>query len=138
MDKFIGSLNLRAYKPDEWVLLSPLRWGPYLITKGFITDLASIPRLARPLLDPNGESRVPAVFHDFLYSTQPVTRAEADQFFLDAMKACGIGFATRYAMYWGVRSGGWIAWNGHKNDSRADNFVDDYYWADEVAHSCGQ
>jgi hypothetical protein len=130
---FKGKLDLRAYVPEEWVMLALLMFYSaagvvYAIPRGFITDLASIPRLLRWMFSVNGISREPAVLHDFLYSTQPCTRAEADALFLEALKAVGASAVECRALYWGVRMGGWVAWGGHKKDTHLDNFVPDSYW----------
>lgn len=109
MRTFEGYLDLRAGKPGEWVLLSPLSFGEYTVPAGFTTDLASIPRTVRPLVDRNGSSRAASVLHDWLYATRPVSRKEADALFLEALEASGVGW-VRYAMYCGVRAGGWVFW----------------------------
>ena len=111
---FLTPLELRAdRKPGHWILLRDLIWhgAQYVVVpKGFVTDLASIPRGLRWLLQQNGNSRRAAVLHDFLYATQPFTRAEADGIFRAALKAervVGIG----RGLYWaGVRVGGWLPW----------------------------
>jgi hypothetical protein len=121
---------LRAYKPDEWVLLLALIYMAkngtrYVAPRGFITDLASIPRLLRALFDINGLSRAPAVLHDFLYCMHYTTRAEADALLLEALEAVGVGWATRWSMYLGVRSGGWMYWNKRGDGISHDDFVQD-------------
>ena len=112
MNEFITPLDLRAHVPGEWLLLSPLKYqsGATVITApaGFVTDLASIPALFRPLLNSNGSSRRSAVLHDWLYCIKEGARADADSLFLEALKADGVGFAERWAMYLGVRAGGWM------------------------------
>jgi hypothetical protein len=125
---FLTSLDLRAYKPGEWVVLAGLLYlakngARFMVPRGFITDLASIPRLLRWLIDRDGESRQAAVFHDFLYCIHYQTRAEADALFLEALEACGVNRVTRYAMYLGVRSGGWVYWNKRRDGVGQDDFV---------------
>jgi hypothetical protein len=127
---FLTPLDLRAYKPDEWVLLLALIYMAkdgkrYIVPRGFITDLASIPRLLRALFDINGQSRAPAVLHDFLYCMHYTTRAEADALFLEALEAAGVGWATRWSMYLGVRSGGWIYWSKRDDGITQEDFLDD-------------
>lgn len=116
---FLTPLRLEAVidKPETWTLLSDLVWHGatrIVVPAGFVTDLASIPRMLRWLLQQNGNSRRAAVLHDFLYATQPVTRAEADSIFRAALKAervIGIG----RGLYWaGVRVGGWLPWSRKK------------------------
>ena len=126
MNEFITPLDLRAHVPGEWLLLSPLKYqsGATVITApaGFVTDLASIPALFRPLLNSNGRSRRSAVLHDWLYCTKEGARADADSLFLEALKADGVGFAERWAMYLGVRAGGWMYW-GKRDGLSADDFA---------------
>lgn len=127
---FLTPLDLRAYKPDQWVLLLALIYMTkggtrYVVPRGFITDLASIPRLLRALFDINGASRMAAVLHDFLYCIQYTTRAEADALFLEALEACGVGWATRWSMYLGVRSGGWVYWRARGDGLNQEDFLDE-------------
>lgn len=126
--RFLSQLDLRAYEPGEWVVLDEQVYVTaagirYVVPKGFITDLASIPRLLRSVYDINGKSRQAAVLHDFCYCQQAVTRAEADSLFLEALESLGIGWATRWSMYLGVRSGGWIYWNKRAKGLATDDFV---------------
>lgn len=127
---FLTPLDLRAYRPDEWVLLLALIYMTkggtrYIVPRGFITDLASIPRLLRALFDINGASRKAAVLHDFLYCIQYTTRAEADALFLEALEASGVGWATRWSMYLGVRSGGWMYWHARGDGLNQEDFLDE-------------
>jgi hypothetical protein len=83
---------------------------------GFVTDLASIPRLFRnlPAFDPNGASRRPAVIHDWLYSSKQGFRLGkqfADSFLRDALLAEQASKVTAQAFYWAVRIGGAIHWD---------------------------
>lgn len=112
---FLTTLDVRAYRPDEWVVLAPLEWkskdAHVVVPRGFITDLASVPRALRAVLDVNGPSRAPAVLHDFCYCAQETkTRKEADELFLTALEACGVGLIERRMFYAGVRAGGWVYW----------------------------
>ena len=109
---FQTHLDARALigRPGYWLVIAPLVWddGQYRITvpAQFETDLASIPRPFRNIFNANGRSRRAAVLHDWLYSGQCVTRAEADRLFLDAMAADGVGWVTRWSMYGAVRAAG--------------------------------
>jgi hypothetical protein len=120
--QYISLLNLQEFTPggvpvpDEWVVFDPLiglrgNGDKIIVPRGYVTDLASIPRLLRGAFNVNGLLRAPAVTHDWLYSSQRYSRAESDAIFLDAMEARGIGRATRYSAYAAVRSFGWIRWN---------------------------
>lgn len=96
---------------------------PLLIPAGFLTDGASVPRGLWNIFPPFGRYNRASLLHDYLYKTgrinnAPVTRKQADDLFLDAMKALGVSWATRWAMWAGVRAGAWPAWNGYR---RLDN-----------------
>lgn len=82
------------------------------VPKGFRTDLASIPFFVRglPGFSVNGAHRLAAIVHDYLYTVQDGSRADADALFLEAMAACDVNVALRSALYAGVRAGGWWAW----------------------------
>lgn len=135
---FLTSLQIEASDlPDEWVLLHPLiyvtRDTKYHIAvdKGFITDLASIPKALRAVFDVNGHSRKAAVVHDYLYSSHGLdgifTRAECDQIFLGAMTELGVPLIERRAMWAGVRAGGWLYWR-----KRVDGLRQDYDFAESA------
>ena len=116
---FTTPLRLEATTPGRWMLTSDLIWHSdterYVVPAGFETDLASVPRLLRCVLNRNGASRRPAVLHDALYRTQVVSRARADEIFRQALEAEGV-IAPGIALYWlGVRVGGWVAWRNHKS-----------------------
>ena len=124
-DGFSGHLDLRVYKPGEWLVISSLHYTAldgvvYNIPAGFITDLASIPAIFRPLFDSTGASRKAAVLHDWLYCSKQGTRKQADDLFLEAMARCGVGFMRRWAMYAGVRAGGWVYWGSRSGMTEAD------------------
>ena len=86
---------------------------PFRVNIGFQTDLASIPQFLRSVLPQIGRHIQAAIFHDLIYRTKGhwgLLRAQADQMFLDGMKTSGVRYTRRYALYWGVRSGGWTSW----------------------------
>lgn len=82
---------------------------------GFVTDLASIPRLFRnlPWLDPNGLSRRPAVIHDWLYGSKEgrgYGKQFADSFLRSALIAEGAPQSAAGTFYYAVHwfgSGSW-------------------------------
>jgi len=131
-----SELHLRTGVSGEFILDEPLtyRWvdGETIrelkVPAEFPTDLASIPRVFRLFFPVNGKHRKAAVVHDYLYSwlgnlpegTTSVDivsgesvnlRKFSDGLFLQMMKDLGVSRFKRYPMYWGVRSGGWVAWN---------------------------
>jgi hypothetical protein len=126
-DGFSGPLDLRAHKPGEWVVISPIHYKSrdrivYGIPKGFITDLASIPVILRPLFNQNDASRKAAVLHDSRYCVKRGLRKDADDLFLEALERSGVGFLRRWALYAGVRAGGWVYWNS-RDGMTAEDFA---------------
>lgn len=83
----------------------------FIIDAGFVTDFASVPRIPIAFTLFAGKAKKSAVWHDYLYTTKPFSRAECDKAFLCAMKAEGLGWFTRMAMYQGVKLGGGAYYN---------------------------
>lgn len=115
-----------GYLDGEWVLDRRLRYvspdGEMItVPAGFVTDLASIPRVFHALIPINGRHRAAAILHDWLYETQSRSRAESDRLFLDAMADSRVRWSQRWAMYLAVRAAGWMVWSG-----RAYNIAEDY------------
>lgn len=117
---FTTALDLRDYVPNEWVVLAPLRWREdgrdLVVPRGFITDLASVPRPLRGLLDVNGRSRKAAVLHDYGYCLQWASREEIDALFRRALIAEGMHPAVARTYWLGVWAGGWIYWARRARD----------------------
>lgn len=141
-DKFGGKLFLvlldNKFAPSIkkgrslWALSQTLAYmpgnGPHVITvpKGFVTDLASIPRWAWVLLPPDGPWVKAAIVHDFLYATggtgiwkkhstsiaPPIeySRKDADLILREAMENRGVGPFKRAIIYAAVRFGGAGGW----------------------------
>lgn len=114
--QFWDSLELRVRREGGYLLLKQFAYysnlipSPVVVPAGFVTDLASIPRLLRWVFTGHGKSREPAVVHDWLYHQLHRPRKEADQVFREALKVAGMGWLARQTMYLAVRSGGWPAY----------------------------
>jgi hypothetical protein len=110
------------------------------VTKGFVTDFASIPQLLITLigiaaaivgyilgflwlfiigivfvfisvqLPRSGVYGKAAVIHDYIYQTHVRTRKEADDIFREAMGVLRVSIWKIFLMYWSVRLFGWLAW----------------------------
>lgn len=132
MTQFITPLVIRAYQPAEledgekemWLLVEDLVvdgtfLGTVVIPKGFATDFASVPGLAKWFVDDDAkEILYPSVLHDWLYSrmgTLPdgrtYTREQADTALRDAMASCGASWFKRATVFRAVRIGGALHWN---------------------------
>ncbi len=85
-----------------------------LVPKGFVTDLASVPRFAAGIIPPDGPWVMAAIIHDYLYATQGLagvfTRSQADDIFREAMKDLGVNKVRRNVIYAAVRVGGGRGW----------------------------
>lgn len=73
------------------------------VPAGFVTDLASVPRILWMLLPPDGKYAKAAIIHDYLYDNALRTKAEADCIFLDGMRVLGVPKWKRNVMFGAVR-----------------------------------
>jgi len=106
-----------------YFLLKPIGWKPnpdqvgkYAAVSaptGFVTDLASIPRVFWSLLPPDGNYAYAAIVHDYLYWTQERPKEEADQILKFTMQDFKINSATIAAIYEGVHLFGGAAWRNN-------------------------
>lgn len=116
-----------------WALQRPMSYyaGPdrdeeIVVPAGFVTDLASIPRLVWSFYPPDGPWVKAAIVHDFLYDTQgdgrwnstvgvsraePYSRAEADGILLEGMEERKVGRWERFVIWASVRIGGQPGWD---------------------------
>lgn len=122
---FHSPLVVRVHGEGNWVLDSSLVYetsaGEYItIPAGFITDLASIPRIFHSLIPVNGKHRQAAVVHDYLYVIQDRPREQVDAIFLEAMEVAGVRFTQRWAMYLAVRAGGGFPWARREKAKETD------------------
>jgi len=93
-------------------------WKRYKINiqvpKGFISDFASIPVPFRFFIPKLGLYNKAAVLHDAVYQGVDkllfLEREDADLLFLDAMTDLKVKKWKRYAMYYFVRTFGFLAW----------------------------
>ena len=120
--RILGDVVLKKLDGRNWEVYQPLEYrvgGPesnevIVVPKGFITDLASVPRVFWVIYPPDGTYTNAAVVHDFLYSVVGVrgryTRKQCDNIFLEAMKVVGVPAWRRWILYSAVRIGGSIAW----------------------------
>ena len=86
---------------------------------GMRTDFASIPWGMRNAISPTGRHGKAAVVHDMLYQTgrvgeRRIDRAEADAVLDEGMAVLDVGRLTRWAIYAGIRIGGWVAWRNYR------------------------
>ena len=120
MSQFTTPADLRMLADDKWELLSPFsfyvgepeanEW--ITVPKGFVTDLASIPRILWPVLPPSGEYAKAAILHDYLYRYGRKGRRYADAVFYEAMGVLGVARWRKWLLYAAVRSFGGAFYKG--------------------------
>jgi hypothetical protein len=103
---------------EELVYEQPRTKQKFRVPRGFVTDLASIPRPFWIAFPPCGKYTPAAVVHDYLYWYQPdwCDRECADTLLLVAMEEANVGVLTRKAIYRGVRTGGQSSWEKNRKD----------------------
>ncbi len=118
MAHFLTDLEVKAQPDGRWVLLVPLVYksdvpgvGYVSVPGGFDTDFASVPRLPFMYWLLGDRANHAAVIHDYLYRTALVPRATADQVFREAAAVEGVNVVARWAMWGGIRIGGWAAYD---------------------------
>lgn len=88
-----------------------------MVPAGFNSDLASVPWGLWNLIPPWGPYADAAVIHDYLYRVQVIKpRKFVDQIFLEAMEVKQCRWVQRWAIYLGVRIGGWLTWRLHEKN----------------------
>ncbi|HEY4533122.1 MAG TPA: DUF1353 domain-containing protein [Fusobacterium sp.] len=100
------------------------------VPQGFVTDLASVPRIFWSIFPPFGKYTPAAIVHDFLYSKfndTGINRTLADRIFLLIMKELGVGYLKRNTMYKAVRVFGESSWKEKiRNEGYKDIAVVDH------------
>lgn len=92
----------RVYEPFEFYL-SDDNSDVIAVPAGFVTDLATIPRIFWSVLQPDGKYAKAAIIHDYLYDNALRTKKDADLIFLDGMTVLGVPKWKRTIMYCAVR-----------------------------------
>lgn len=121
----LGRFNLKG---DLFILAEPVCYEvgglgsgePIEIPSGFVTDFASIPDFALPIIGREIGRRA-AIVHDYLYQNLGLgkySRAKCDSIFLEAMGILDVSLKKRLIMYLAVRLFGWITWEKYKNGTR--------------------
>jgi hypothetical protein len=115
-----GGLYVYRFKDPTYALIKPIAWIPKQeqigytrvdVPVGFVTDFASIPPAFYQLLRPDGDYSYAAVFHDYLYWTQAVSRETADDVFRLAMMDFEIPRWQLTSIFKAVRGWGGKPWN---------------------------
>lgn len=105
----------REYRLEEAFSYTDDKNNTWTAPAGMVFDFASIPRLIWNIYPPDGTWANASVIHDALYEYRTtlfkdITREQADDIFLEAMKSSGVPFARRQVMYRAVRAFGGKQW----------------------------
>ncbi|ECO0902306.1 DUF1353 domain-containing protein [Salmonella enterica subsp. enterica serovar Newport] len=100
--EMLGHFNWRVHEPFAFYL-SDDESDVIEVPAGFVTGLATVPRIFWILLPPDGKYAKAAIIHDYLYDNALRTKKEADKIFLDGMTVLGVPKWKRTVMYWAVR-----------------------------------
>lgn len=74
-----------------------------VVPQGFITDLASVPRILWSIFPPHGEYAKAAIVHDYMYDNAIGSKAEADLVFLEGLEVLNVPKWKRKVLYTAVR-----------------------------------
>jgi len=110
-----------------WVLKEPLEYEQpetkqrFVVPRGFVTDLASVPRVFWSAFPPCGRYTPAAVVHDYLYweHLPSCDRKCADRLLFVAMKESKVGRFSRWAIYVGVHRAGQSSWDNNAAEKAA-------------------
>lgn len=97
-----------------------------IVPRGFVTDFASIPRPLYAVIPPRGKYNRPAIVHDWLYQKAPidpitgkrVEQDDADYILREACENVDDRFTQRWAIYLGLKLGGFVAWNNYREKDK--------------------
>lgn len=115
-----GGLYFGRFSDPIYFLTKSITWKPNKgqehykevnVPVGFVTDLASIPRIFWSALRPDGSYAYAAIVHDYLYWVQGRSREESDTILKFGMQDFPISSATIAAIYLAVRAGGGASWS---------------------------
>ena len=119
MSRFLTRLAMECTSDQDeclWQLTKPLVYvsdvakATIIVPAGFVTDLASVPRLPLVYLLTGNTSNEASVVHDYLYTVRSTARSTADAVLRQASAVTGVPAWRRWLMYIGVRLGGGLHW----------------------------
>lgn len=115
-------LKMQRFRDPVYILLEPIEWRPsderiqlptIIVPAGFVTDLASIPRIFWSIFHPAAEYAYAAIVHDYLYWAQSHQKEIADEIFRRSMIDFEIDQATLVSLHSAVVLFGNSAWRNN-------------------------
>ena len=122
MSTFTDPLIVEVVGPNKFKIREEFRYhiGEYpakntkdiiTVMVGYVTDMASVPRIFWPILAPVDSYAKAAVIHDWLYRRGFFTRKKTDKIFLEAMKVLNVPKWKYFLLYNSVKYFGMFRWN---------------------------
>lgn len=97
----------------------------YVVPKGFVCDLGSVPALIpgflRLFFGGTVSTAAASCLHDWLYKQGKLSRMRCDALFFEALRATEESTAGAWVQYLGVRIGGWLPWRSHRKAKENSN-----------------
>lgn len=126
LERTVEALKARSGEDADYVVAAPYiveyridgeeeEWRNVCVPEGLITDLASVPAVARSVIDRVGPHLEASIVHDYLYvawqdipsrDARDEDRYFADQLFLAGMIEAGVSWTKRQLIYRSVRTFG--------------------------------
>lgn len=108
-----GRVVVEQLDDTRWRLIEPVRYigsvDTFDVPAGYVTDFASVPRVAVWLIPVFGRYTLPAILHDRLLTdylaSGAITSNDVDGLFRRAMREMGVPPVKRWLMWAGVRWG---------------------------------
>lgn len=82
----------------------------FIVPKGFVTDLASVPQFFWGILPAHCNASMPSVIHDYICQFAILPRQKCDAIFLKLLKTTGMRKWQYGIMYGYVRVFGWVTY----------------------------
>ena len=127
---FFGAIIMWILGSRQWEITKDWHYEvngvSYMIPAGFTFDGASIPKFFRSFLSPVGVLLLGGLVHDYAYKYAALKPSKAgdpllildqkksDQIFRDINIEINGFYVLNFLAYWGLKLGGFIAWNGHR------------------------
>lgn len=117
-------LKMQRFSDPIYILLDPITWKPnsdqvgfpeIIVPRGFVTDLASIPRIFWSILRPDADYAYAAIIHDFLYWQQTLPKHKADTILKMSMEDFQLSRPIVASIYYAVVILGKTAWSTNRN-----------------------
>lgn len=106
-----GAVTVRRLDDERWELVAPIIYrgkiDTFVVPAGFVTDFASVPRVAVWLIPRFGRYTPAAILHDWLCGPGIrgglIAPVDADGVFRRVMRELGVPTVQRWLMWTGVR-----------------------------------